>query len=195
MGAKQERANPQKKQKTPIISIVGVGNTIVGKTELIKYYGQLQNQTMGNHLILDNDSSLIMVENTVKGEKNKDIKIKTKILDTPGHSRFETIVFMTIKNSEGIFLVYDITLRDTFDDLNRWIDKIKDWKDISNFPIIIIGNKLDLKAKRKVSTEEAQKFADKYRIPYFEVSAFKGEGVKEAFSALIQKAYETKYKK
>lgn len=116
-------------------------------------------------------------------------------MDTPGTSRFEDIVFMTIKKSEGIFLVYDITIRDTFDDLNRWINKIEQCKDISNFPIIIIGNKLDLKDERKVSREEAQKFADKYRIPYFEVSAFKGEGVKEAFSALIQKAYETKYKK
>ena len=62
-------------------------------------------------------------------------------MDTPGTSRFEDIVFMTIKKSEGIFLVYDITIRDTFDDLNKWINKIKHCKDFSNFPIIIIVTK------------------------------------------------------
>ena len=123
---------------------------------------------------------------------NEDIKIKTKIWDTPGHERFVDLVLSEVKKTEGIFLVYDITLRNTFYDLNRWIDRIKEYKDISNFPIIIIGNKVDLKAKREVSKEESQQFADSNYIPYFEVSAFKGEGVKEAFSALIQKVYESK---
>ena len=135
---------------------------------------------------------MILVENTVKGKKNEDIKIKTKIWDTPGHERFVYLVLSEVKKTEGIFLVYDITLRNTFYDLNRWIDRIKEYKDISNFPIIIIGNKVDLKAKREVSKEESQQFADSNHIPYFEVSAFKGEGVKEAFSALIQKVYESK---
>ena len=49
MGTKQERANQQKNQKTPIISILAVGNTIVGKTELIKCYKQfLETENKGN---------------------------------------------------------------------------------------------------------------------------------------------------
>ena len=52
---------------------------------------------------------MILVENTVKGKKNEDIKIKTKIWDTPGYERFVYLVLSEVKKTEGIFLVYDIT--------------------------------------------------------------------------------------
>ena len=85
-------------------------------------------------------------------------------------------------------------MRSTFEDLNQWIRQINDYQDISEFPIIIVGCKVDLEDKREVSTEEGKKFAEKYNLTFFETSALTGKGVKEAFSTLIQKAYEIKIK-
>ena len=133
----------------------------------------------------------IMVKNIVTWKKDKDIPIIEKIWDSPGEERLESIVLKAIKITGGIFLVYDITNRKTFDDLNKWIDRVKECHDISQFPIIIIGNKNDLEDKREVSKDEAQKFADTYHFPYFETSALTGKGVKEAFSTLIQKVYDS----
>ena len=132
----------------------------------------------------------IMVKNTVTFKKENDIPIITKIWDSSGLERFQHLTTNAIKNTRGIFLVYDITIRHTFYDLNKWIDIIKKCQDISQYPIVIIGNKNDLEAKRQVSKEEAQKFADTYHFPYFEASALTGKGVMEAFSALIEKVYE-----
>ena len=133
---------------------------------------------------------LVTVKNTVTFKKENDIPIITKIWDSPGKERFRAPNANAIRNTRGIFLVYDITIRDTFDDLNKWIDLIEECHDISQYPIVIIGNKNDLEAKRQVSKEEAQKFADTYHFPYFEASALTGKGVMEAFSALIEKVYE-----
>ena len=135
-------------------------------------------------------SEFYLVEYIIKEEKNKKTKIKVKMWDSSGNERFHTIVISAMKNTQGIVLVYDITLRQTFDDLSGWIDTIKEIKDITNFPIIIIGNKSDLEDKRQVPIEEAKKFAEGFGLPYFETSVRTGEGVKEAFSALIEKVYE-----
>ena len=188
MGAKQVRT--QKNQKRLRKSIIGVGNSTAGKTELIKCYEKLLEKENKGSILSSMLFDFIMVENTVKGKNNEDIKINTKIWDKPGNERLETIISLQVKNSNGIFLFFDITHRQSFDDLNKWIDRIKECRDISQHPIIIIGNKVDLEDKREVSTEEAQKFADDYGLPYFETSALTGKGVKEAFSTLIQKVYD-----
>ena len=132
----------------------------------------------------------IIVDHTIKGEQNEDIKCYIKIWDSPGSESLSNDVCRAIKNTFGIILTYDITNRSTFGDLNKWIEHIKEFHYISEFPIIIIGCKLDLEEKREVSTEEGQKFAEVYKFPFFETSARTGEGVKEAFSAFIQKVYE-----
>ena len=68
------------------------------------------------------------------------------------------------------------------------INKVKEAHDISTFPLIIVGNKIDLAEQRVVPYEQGKALADKYNLPYFETSAKKGTGVKEAFDALINAA-------
>ena len=83
-------------------------------------------------------SEFYLVEYIIKEEKNKKTKIKVKMWDSSGNERFHTIVISAMKNTQGIVLVYDITLRQTFDDLSGWIDTIKEIKDITNFPISLL---------------------------------------------------------
>lgn len=189
MGAKEGK---KAEKKVPVMSIIAVGSTEKGQTALIKCYEQLLNKE--NNLNSRDNRTIVTgystIDYTIKEEQNKEIKLKIKIWDSISNERLKTIVFCAIKNVQGIFLVYDVANKKTFDDLSEWINGIKDYKDISTFPIIIIGNRINLEDKRQVTVEEAQKFAGIYQLPYFETSSLTGEGVKEAFSALIQKVYE-----
>ena len=196
MGAKHNKT----KSRIPLFSILEIGNTMAGKTALLESYKYMLNNKIEydekNNKPLDLDISTIIMtistyfkvlESTIKEEQNEDKRIKVKIWDSIGAERFSSTVISTAKNAQGLLFTYDITSRRTFKDLDEWINKIQN---ISEFPIIIVGCKVDLEDKREVSTEEGHTFAAKYKCPFFETSARTGKGVKEAFSALIQKVYE-----
>ena len=100
------------------------------------------------------------------------------------------MVFNKLSTIQGLFLVYDIKDSYSFKSLSDLINQIKKYKDISNFPIIIIGNKIDKEDERIVSTEEGKKFAADNGFLFFETSALTGKGVKEAFDTLIQMVFE-----
>lgn len=82
-------------------------------------------------------------------------------------------------------LVFDITNSKSFENLCKWLDDVKEYgpKDIN---IILVGNKLDLKFERQVSFEEAMKLAEKYDVPYIEVSALSGKNIPEIFEMLTK---------
>ncbi|XP_051862877.1 ras-like protein RAS2 [Drosophila albomicans] len=58
-------------------------------------------------------------------------------------------------------------------------------KNLNEFPVALVGTKIDLENEREVSTQEAQKWCDDLLIPYFECSAQDGTNVKAAFHALL----------
>ena len=113
-------------------------------------------------------------------------KYKVTILDTAGQERFRSLCMNSIRPCDGLILMYDITNRETFDLISKWIDEIFEIKD-KDCPFILIGNKFDLKDKRKVSEEEGLKAAENYNTTYFEVSAKEGINVEEAIEGLLNK--------
>ena len=182
------------------------GNRSVGSTALAESYEYMFKNNIEydekNNKPLDiskNDMYQIkecrLLDFPIKGEENEEKIIKVKIWDSPGSERFSNIQPGPVKNTQGLLLTYDITSRASFEPLNKWISRIKEWQDISEFPIIIVGCKVDLEDKREVSTEEGQKFAAEYNFPFFETSALTGKGVKEVFSTLIQKMYDRNKRK
>ena len=207
MGAKQETQKANRSKKI-IFNIIVVGSNMAGKTGLLQSYEYMvtnnieydekNNQPLNTnikHLIINIGCEYRALNITIKNEKNEDINCLVKVWDSTGGERFRSIVLSSVKNAQGLLLAYDITMRSTFEDLNQWIRQIKDYQDISEFPIIIVGCKLDLEDKREVSTEEGHTFAAKYKCPFFETSALTGKGLKETFSTLIQKVYERNKKK
>jgi GTPase SAR1 family protein len=80
----------------------------------------------------------------------------------------------------GVILVFDITDRKSFDDLNSWLNDIHTLCD-TNAVVQLIGNKADLKSQRVVNLAEAESFASHQHMQYLETSARVGENVKEAF--------------
>ena len=85
-------------------------------------------------------------------------------------------------------LVYDITSRKSYDDVNYWLDEIKNYCDTTP-KVLLVGNKLDLITEkalnRSVSMEEALKFANENNMLYIETSALTHKNIDEAFNKLF----------
>ena len=83
---------------------------------------------------------------------------------------------------QGIILMYDISNLNSFKNLVKWMDGIKE--NSKDVPVILIGNKCDLEGERQVQTEEGENFASKYDIKFFEGSAKTGVNVDKSFEAI-----------
>ncbi|KAK8844183.1 hypothetical protein M9Y10_024388 [Tritrichomonas musculus] len=114
--------------------------------------------------------------------------VQLVIWDTSGAERYYTTTKSYFRMSLGILVVFDITNRSSFNSVPRWINDVK--KEASpNCQILLVGNKKDLTDQRVVSTEEAELFANKYKIKYIETSALADENVERAFTTLTTDIY------
>jgi len=106
--------------------------------------------------------------------------IKLQIWDTAGQERFRTITSSYYRGAHGIIVVYDITDAQTFASVKQWLSEIERFA-CENVNRLLVGNKSDLKEKRKVETTTAKEFADSLGIPFIETSAKCASNVEEAF--------------
>ncbi|CDW89914.1 rab family gtpase [Stylonychia lemnae] len=106
--------------------------------------------------------------------------IKLQIWDTAGQESFRSITRSYYRGSIGALLVYDITKRQSFENLVRWLEEMKE-NAYSKMTIIVVGNKADLENEREVSFEEGQQFAKKNNVMFFETSAKTAMNVDDAF--------------
>jgi small GTP-binding protein len=109
-------------------------------------------------------------------------KIKLQIWDTAGQERFRTITTSFYRGSRGIFIIYDVTDRETFTNMTKWLAELDDHAPI-NITKILIGNKVD-SPNRVVTTQEGKTLADKHNLPFFETSAKTGININESFEKL-----------
>jgi len=107
--------------------------------------------------------------------------IKIQIWDTAGQEQFRAITKAYYKGSAAAILVYDISRKDSFDNLTKWMQELKE-NGSSTMSIIIVGNKSDLEDKRRVSFAEGSKFASENGTAFIETSARNKVNVIEAFT-------------
>ena len=112
--------------------------------------------------------------------------MKVRIWDTAGQERFKTLTGKFYRGSHGILMLYDMTNRESFTNVDKWMQQIKDNIGDTNPCIVLVANKTDLEDARKVTKAEGQRLARKYKIPYFETSARTDTGVNEAFQTLAE---------
>jgi small GTP-binding protein len=98
------------------------------------------------------------------------------------------LMYSMSRDTHGVILVFDITNRKTFENLECWIDEFKEYLQAKTF-VMLVGNKSDLAGERKVSVDEAEKFARKYSLKYEETSAKDHERVCEVFEFLLTGKY------
>ena len=164
------------------LSIITLGDTTVGKTCLAqRFIGQefkdIKLSTIGQECFI----KIVNINNH---------EIKIKIWDTAGQERYRSIAISSIRNANGVLLVYDITKMTTYETLEYWFKQIKNVLEIKDTPIVLIGNKIDLKDSREVLYEKGEEFAKDHGIKFFECSAKSKINVDEAFNCLINDIYK-----
>ena len=111
--------------------------------------------------------------------------VKIQIWDTAGQEAFQAITRTYYKGAIGALLVYDITRRETFTHVTKWLDDVRT-NSSKNVTVILIGNKKDLEDKRQVSYEEGEAFAKENGLMFLETSAKTAYNVVEAFNLSAQ---------
>jgi len=106
--------------------------------------------------------------------------IKLQIWDTAGQERFRTITSSYYRGAHGIIIVYDITDKESFDNVRQWLFEIDRYAS-ENVCKLLVGNKSDLSNKRAVEYDAAKAFADELTIPFLETSAKNATNVEQAF--------------
>ena len=110
-------------------------------------------------------------------------KVKLQIWDTAGQERFKNITASYYRGGNGVLVVYDITDRESFENLNSWLIEIEKNAN-KNVYKLLIGNKCDLEEKRKVTYQEGKDFAESNGMKFIETSAKTASKVQEAFELL-----------
>jgi len=106
--------------------------------------------------------------------------IKLQMWDTAGQERFKTITSSYYKGAHGIILVYDITDKQSFKDVENWLAEVEKHAN-ENVNKLLVGNKSDLEQNRQVSYDEGKAFADSLGIRFLETSAKNSSNVENAF--------------
>ena len=85
-------------------------------------------------------------------------------------------------------IVYDITNRESFEAVDKWMKDARDLRDVDQALIVMAGNKADMgEHGRQVTTEEAEAFAKEKEIMFFEISALSGQNVQMLFNEVAKK--------
>ena len=115
---------------------------------------------------------------------------KLQIWDvSSGRDRFRSITSSYYRGSHGILIVYDVTDRESFEDIRQWMFEIDRYAN-ENVSRVIIGNKIDFEHQREVSFEEANAFCEELGIPYIETSAKDSTNIDAAFDKLRDYIYQ-----
>ena len=103
--------------------------------------------------------------------------------------KYKAITGAYYKGSKGAFVVYDITKKDTFESVDKWINDLKSTGD-PKMTIIIIGNKVDLEHKREVLKEQGEEKAKSFGCAFLETSAFSGDNIEKGFEMMISEIFK-----
>ena len=161
------------------VKVLMLGSSGDGKTTLLLTYmfGEYRPQSMTT-VGPDFKIKLLEVENK---------KIKLQVWDYGGAYRFRGIAESHYRSADGILLVYDVTQRDSFNEItNYFMPSIERLRKDNVPPVLLLGTKCDMNNCRSVSWEEGKALADSYGLQFFEVSAKDNINVNDAFQTLTE---------
>uniref|UniRef100_UPI0037E94799 ras-related protein Rab-40B isoform X2 n=1 Tax=Semicossyphus pulcher TaxID=241346 RepID=UPI0037E94799 len=152
-----------------LLKFLLVGDSDVGKGEILASLQDGATESpYGYNMGIDYKTTTILLDGR---------RVKLQLWDTSGQGRFCTIFRSYSRGAQGVILVYDITNRWSFDGIDRWIKEIDE---------ILVGNRLHLAYKRQVTTEQAQVYAEKLGVTFFEVSPLCNFNITESFTELAR---------
>ncbi len=173
-----------------LFKLLLIGNSSVGKSSLLfRFVENVWDDnfvpTIGVDFVIYFLFNIYKIIQKLKTLEVNGKKVKLQIWDTAGQERFKNITASYYRGGNGVLVVYDITDRDSFENLNSWLIEIEKNAN-KNVYKLLIGNKCDLEDKRKVTYQEGKDFATSNGMQFIETSAKADTKVKEAFELLTQ---------
>jgi len=153
-----------------------VGDSGVGKTALLR--------RVCENKFIEEFESTIGVDYMSSTWEVDNLLIKLQLWDTAGQERFRTITSNYYKRAHAIFLVYDVSNIQSFNNLSTWLNDILLFR--GTIPKILLGNKSDLNKRREVSAEQGAAFAKEQSMLFFETSAKTSNDVEFAFQSMAR---------
>ena len=143
------------------IKLILIGDTQVGKTSFLnQFFSEGFNPNLTSTIGITENSKILFYNNK---------KYKIQIWDTAGQERFESIPKQYYEKIEGVFLFYDVTNEKSFDNIIKWLKNIIEGGN-KDLIVYLLGNKVDLIDKRKVTYEMGLSFAKNKNIKFMEIS-------------------------
>jgi len=159
-----------------LFKVLIIGDSGVGKSSiLLRFTDDVFQSGIGPTVGVD-----FRVRTLPSNEK----RIKLQIWDTAGQERFRSITRSYYRGAHGIIIVYDITSMESFENVKRWLNEVKNSAN-SSVCKLLVGNKCDETAKRQVQKHVAEQFAESVGMTLFEVSALDATSIDEVFHKLI----------
>ena len=174
--------NQNDEEIVPYLKITLIGDTGAGKTCIINRY-------RNDDFLPDKVSTMgVFCSNKLVKENNKLLRID--LWDTAGQEQYRSLGRHFYKDSYVIILVYDITNRESFENL-----KIVWYKDLLKYNekytiLAVVGNKNDLYEIEKVSEDEGRNYAKEINAIFMLVSAKNGDNINNLFNDIVNLYWE-----
>jgi small GTP-binding protein len=185
------KSRPSIQQYADKFNIMIVGDNGVGKSKLLTKYGLV------DETALPSSKSVIPSDHGVK-QYTKEFEYNNKLFlfkiwDILYKEKFEKSAKIFYKKADFIILVCAINSRNSFLNLNKYIEDVKINISYNFNHMAIISNKIDLIDESQVGLNEIRQKAEELEIECYETSSNTGEGIKEAFEKIFLKIINTVY--
>ncbi|KAF7670022.1 hypothetical protein LDENG_00074240 [Lucifuga dentata] len=160
-----------------LFKVVLVGNSSVGKTSLLRSFCEDHFQP--------STTATVGIDYSVKMLTLDSTQIAMQLWDTAGQERYRSITKQFFRKADGVVLMYDVTVLESFKAVQPWLANIQEVAG-EGIPILLLGNKMDMDGDRKVSFKEAELLAYENKVMFFEVSAYTGSNVTKSLTHLAR---------
>ncbi|GFQ06434.1 RAS-related protein raba5a [Phtheirospermum japonicum] len=170
----------QQQTEDYLFKIVLIGDSAVGKSNLLARFARDE--------FYPNSKSTIGVEFQTQKMEINGKEVKAQIWDTAGQERFRAVTSAYYRGAVGALVVYDISRRQTFESVGRWLNELHTHSDM-NVVTILVGNKSDLRDAREVTTGEGKALAEAQGLFFIETSALDSSNVASAFQTVVKEIF------
>ncbi|TGZ54720.1 hypothetical protein CRM22_010571 [Opisthorchis felineus] len=170
---------------------VVIGPSASGKSSVVQTFVSEGKEFPSDYCM--STSAELVVKNMIIPEINDTVEIY--IYTLPGKDVFSNLINKYVDHINMLMVVFDVTKKESFSSAQSALTKFHPDTHCHSRPIVLVGNKIDLEARRVVLREEAEKFADSVGISYFETSAKDALGVEAPFLHLVKEYHNLYIKK
>lgn len=164
------------------IKLMLIGDSGVGKTSMMVRFADRTFDT--------NNTPTIGIDYKIRHYELDGRRVKLQIMDTAGQERFRSIAQAHYRNADGVIVVYDTTSQESFDHVKEWVGHVKKNIEDGQVAFSLVGNKSDLKDKRKVAQAKGKALGEEIGMPFFENTCTQEKTVEAVFYDLAKRCVE-----